>query len=161
MMNKLPPIEKIYEAYSAIADNRVKRKENYVEVISSSRSKTYTVTWQDNTYTSSDSATYWQGYAGYPILAVLMLQGKLPLNFKTAERFQGINWTQLNAKYKADYTAATSEIFRERIPLSEAGSIREEVMQVYEIFKKLNLTIKRGKSHPSSSKRKGENAGRN
>lgn len=43
MLNKLPPIEKIYEAYSAIADNRITLYEDYAIVYSSNRSKEYTV----------------------------------------------------------------------------------------------------------------------
>ena len=74
-MNKLPPIEKIYEAYSAIADNRIALHENYAAVLSSDKSKEYTVGWNGNVYTSDDNATYWQGYAGYPVIAVLMEAG--------------------------------------------------------------------------------------
>ena len=74
---KVPPIEKIHEAYSAIADERVALKENEAEVKSSDLSKKYLVTWKDDTYSSNDNASYWQGYIGYPVIAVLMLQGKL------------------------------------------------------------------------------------
>ena len=44
-MLKLPPIEKIPEAYSAIADNRVVMSENSALVDSSDYTKRYTVTW--------------------------------------------------------------------------------------------------------------------
>ena len=87
---KLPPIEKIHEAYSAIADKRVVLKENEAEVSSSDLTKTYMVKWKDEVYSSNDNASYWQGYVGYPIIAVLMLQGKLPLNQEIAMYFQGI-----------------------------------------------------------------------
>jgi hypothetical protein len=40
-------------------------------------------------------------YAVYPIIAVLMLQGKLALNKNIAYYFKGIKWAELNAKYKA------------------------------------------------------------
>lgn len=48
MMKKLPPIEKIHEAYSAIADDRVKMLENKAEVESSDYQKKYLVTWENN-----------------------------------------------------------------------------------------------------------------
>ena len=76
-MQKLPPIEKFYEAYSALADKRVTMGENLATVTSSDGAKTYKVEWQDNTYSSTDNATLWQGYAGYPVLSVLILQKKL------------------------------------------------------------------------------------
>ena len=63
-MQKLPPIEKIYEAYSAIVDGRIALFENYATVLSSNREKEYTVTWENDVYSANDNATYWQGYAG-------------------------------------------------------------------------------------------------
>lgn len=71
-MNKLPPIEKIPEAYSAIADHRIEMSENSAVVDSSDKTKRYTVTWNDDLYTSNDNASIWQGYAGYPMIAVLI-----------------------------------------------------------------------------------------
>lgn len=42
-MQKLPPIEKLYEAYSALADNRIVLSETSAEVTSSDSSKQYKV----------------------------------------------------------------------------------------------------------------------
>lgn len=77
-MEKLPPLQKIYEAWSALADGRVEMGEDTADVASSNGAKHYTVSWTEDTYSSNDNASYWQGYAGYPVLAVLMKQGKLP-----------------------------------------------------------------------------------
>ncbi len=88
-MEKNPPIEKIYEAYSAIADGRVTLCVGEAAVRSSNGQKEYLVTWDDRVYTSNDSATYWQGYAGYPVIAVLLLQGELPLNRGCRRPIQG------------------------------------------------------------------------
>ena len=88
-MEKLPPIEKVYEAWSAVADGRVALHpdERRAAIASSNGAKTYTVAWNENgsTYSSNDNATYWQGYAGYPVIAVLMLQGRLPLDRAAAD----------------------------------------------------------------------------
>ena len=65
---KQPPKEKVYEAFSAIADGRVNMKEDHAEVTSSNGDKTYEVQWRDNMAASSDPATYWQGYPGYPLI---------------------------------------------------------------------------------------------
>ena len=93
---KMPPAEKILEAYSAIADKRIIMHENSAEVSSSDGTKTYTVEWDGNTYASSDPATYWQGYPGYPVLAVLMKQGKLPLDEEAVASMAHIPWKKLN-----------------------------------------------------------------
>lgn len=99
-MEKLPPIEKIYEAYSALADNRIKISEDFADVLSSDSAKSYKVMWKDNTYSSTDNATYWQGYAGYPVIGVLILQSKLTVDSTIFEHFSGINWNSLNKKHK-------------------------------------------------------------
>ena len=47
--------------------------------------------FHDNTYTLNDNASYWQGYLGYPGIAVLMLQGKLPYDKELAQQFAGVD----------------------------------------------------------------------
>ena len=81
-MDKLPPLEKIPEAYTAIEDNRVELFSDYATVKSSDYKKEYLIKWKENIYSSNDNSTYWQGYAGYPVIAILMLQNKLSLNKK-------------------------------------------------------------------------------
>lgn len=151
-MNKMPPIEKIHEAYSAIADNRVIIDNDTAKVTSSNYVKEYTVTWKDNIYTSNDNASYWNGYAGYPIIAVLMLQGKLKLNHSIVKCFKGINWTELNAKHKANYAKAVSEIM-DRLKASEidCDTITMEINEVYKQIELLNITCKRSSIKPPKS----------
>jgi len=151
-MKKLPPIEKIHEAYSAIADCRINLMEEYATVFSSNRAKEYTVTMKDGVYTSNDNASYWQGYAGYPIIAVLMLQGKLPLNVDIAEYFKNINWTELNAKYKSKYEKAVAEIMEGLQEKNvDCHEINSEVEKVYKEIQTLDITCKRSSKRPPSS----------
>ncbi|QNQ82294.1 hypothetical protein FP435_03610 [Lactobacillus sp. PV037] len=140
-MKKFPPIEKIMEAYTAIGDHHVKMFENYALVTSSNNAKTYTVKWHDGIYQANDNATYWQGYAGYPIIAVLLLQNKLPFDEALAKAFAGINWHELNEKFKRNYTEAAKFIFKEK-KLDE-NTILTKIDQCYAILKELPLTIKR------------------
>lgn len=143
-MHKLPPIEKIYEAYSAIVDDRVQLYRHYAVVTSSNREKSYMVTWGDSFYAANDNATYWQGYAGYPIIAVLMLRGELPFNMKIAKRFANINWSEQNAKAKRNYALAVENIFRQQgIDERTKNKIRMEAKNVYEMLNDLNFEIKR------------------
>lgn len=108
-MEKLPPLEKIYEAYSVLADERFDLAPEHLDVTSSDGSKTYRVDWSDGTYRSNDNATYWQGYAGYPVIAALLLQGKIPLDNEVASWFANIPWKALNDAHKRDYAAAAAE----------------------------------------------------
>jgi len=143
-MNKLPPIQKIHEAYSSIADNRIEIAGNSAKIISSNRAKEYSVHWIDNIYSSNDSASYWQSYAGYPIIAVLMLQGKLRLNREIANYFKGINWTELNNKHKRKYDKAVEEIM-EKLQEEDVNceAVNDEINKVFEEIKILDIEIKR------------------
>lgn len=150
MLNKLPPIEKIYEAYSAIADDRIILHADRAAVLSSDRSKEYNVTWDGNTYASDDNGTYWQGYAGYPVIAVLMEQEKLPLDVRIASYFAGVNWTELNAKYKRDYAKAAAAVLdRLECGDGEKEQILTELHRVYEAIKLLDIKVKRGSPYRS------------
>lgn len=146
---KLPPIEKIHEAYSAIADSRVILKENEAEVESSDLSKKYLVTWKDDIYTSNDNASYWKGYLGYPIIAVLMLQKRLSFNDKVAQHFKGINWKQLNTANKNNYAIAVKQILD---GLAKSGvdceEINQEIEKVYAEIKELKIKCKRSSLRP-------------
>ena len=145
-MDKNPPIEKIHEAYSAIADRRVDVMGNSATVKSSNGEKEYEVRWDKNVYSSTDSATFWQHYPGYPVIAVLMLQGWLPLDKKIAEHFADVNWTELNNRHKRNYAASAAEVME---MIKKAGGdikmINTEIASVYEKLCALDIKIKRGK----------------
>ncbi len=143
-MEKMPPIEKIYEAYTAIADQRIELSENKARIYSSDGRKRYTVSWDEDIYRSDDNASYWQGYPGYPIIAVLMLQGRLTCDRKTAELFSGVNWNSLNRKHRRDYAAAAKEIMEERN--MDIKAVEEAANEVYEQLRRLPIELKRGRS---------------
>lgn len=150
-MKKLPPIQKILEAYTAIVDNHVNLTENEAKVTSSNGAKTYTVSWENDVYHSNDNATYWQGYAGYPMIAVLMLQGKLPFNQKLADNFKAVNWNEINLSFKRNYAKAATEVIEEK-GLNE-NEVMAELEVVYENLKKLPITIKRGSLRPPKARK--------
>lgn len=145
-MKKMPPIEKVYEAYSAIADHRITLQESSALVRSSNQKKEYQVTFKENTYTANDNASYWQGYPGYPVIAVLMLQGKLPYDEKVAAVFENVNWTELNKRYQRDYAKAAQEVMEaSSLPQEQ---IREAAEQVYTALQELPLVMKRSALRP-------------
>ena len=140
---KLPPKAKIYEALSAVADGRVSRTgDNEAEVVSSSGRKTYTVEWNDDisAVTSNDNASYWQGYLGYPILAVLMHLGKLTYDSTIAQHLAGIPWKEINKKFKNDYDKAVGSVLSS---LEEKGAniqaIRDEADKIMSRIEQLPL----------------------
>lgn len=143
-MGKLPPIEKFYEAYSAIADKRVNMEENTATVTSSDAAKTYKVEWKDNTYSSTDNATLWQGYAGYPVLSILILQNKLSVDNDIVMCFADVNWNSLNKKHKRDYRAALLEVFEQKnFTQEEIAQAERMTQQAFEQLKGLQPEIVR------------------
>lgn len=158
-MKKTVPIEKVFEAWTALADNRVKiilpqggmsRKTEAEEpheetgealVSSSDGEKSYTVKWKGDQYSSDDNATFWQGYPGYPVIAVMMKQGKLPYDSTQAHLWKNINWTQQNKKFKNNYAGAVAEIAKLRnIHLPNSYMEAEKVISK---LKTLPIEIKR------------------
>lgn len=143
---KTPPIEKIHEAYGALADGRVEMGEEEASVTSSDGTKQYTVAWQDDMYASNDNASYWQGYMGYPVIAVLMLQGRVSYDKDIASHFRGINWKALNTAHKNKYDKAVAEVME---GLKEKGvdcdKIHAEIRKVYGELNALDIGYKRGK----------------
>lgn len=169
-MKKLPPIEKIYEAWGAIADQRVELigrpghactepvAENWnseagaAYVLSSDGSKAYRVTWKDGVYTSNDNASYWQGYAGYPILAVLMLQGKLPFDSAIASCFKDIPWKELHLRYRGRYTVVVNDLLEKlEREHTDVNAIRDEANRVYLQLQQLPVRCVRSPLPPPSS----------
>lgn len=151
MMKKFPPMPKILEAYTALADDHVRLGAKQALVTSSNQAKTYTITFASGVYTSNDNATYWQGYAGYPILAVLMLQGKLSFDRQLAQKFKGVDWNALNKKYKRNYAKAAAAVMQEKGIDQEAAN--QEMKKVYAQLKQLNIQIKRGSLRPPKAKK--------
>src|SRR5580658_6935127 len=98
----MPPPIKIYEALGAIGGGRVRATDsgaapNAWEVVSSDGSKTYRVeiSADGREISSNDNASYWQGYLGYPAIAVLMARGKLHASAEATRMLAGIPWKEL------------------------------------------------------------------
>lgn len=143
--NQLPPIEKIAEAFSVVVSDRINLDHNCAEVLSSDRKKTYTVRWNDdNGYTSDDNATHWQGYAGYPVIAVLLKKGLIPYDEKTALLFKNVNWSEVNKQFKRDYEKALKFVIGTlNFHSQQAEDVYDELNAVYDKLKNLNIQIKK------------------
>lgn len=147
----LPPIEKIYEAMSAVADERVELKNEALALVTSSdRSKQYTISWTNNEYKSNDNATYWQGYIGYPIIAVLIATGKIHCDFNTMKLLSGTKWKSINKQHKSNYAKAVDAVLND---LATSGAnierIKSEVNSIMAQLASLDITLKRAKVRPT------------
>ncbi len=85
------------------------------------------------------------------MIAVLMLQGKLPYDQKLAENFKAVDWNTINKKYKRNYEEAATEVIKEK-GLKE-NEVMAELGAVYEDLKKLPIIIKRGSLRPPKDRK--------
>ena len=112
---KQPPAAKVYEALSAVADGRVSvTGPGAATVLSSGRDRTYKVEWSEDgrVITANDNASYWQGYTGYPIIAVLLTLGTLRVDEAVLPSLAGVDWHDLNTRYRRDYQAAIDHVLQ-------------------------------------------------
>ncbi|SRR5258706_449161 len=140
---KLPPKAKIYEALTAVADRRVRIKTQTEAIVTSSDgTKSYSVHWRSDSlaFGSNDNASFWQGYIGYPIIAVLMELGTLPYNSNVAQSLAGIEWKRLNDAHKRNYDAAIGEaVIKAEAHGCPRGFIEQEVERLYSELRALNI----------------------
>lgn len=148
-LTKYPPIEKIPEALSVLADGRITMMEDAALILSSNGTKEYTVLFDETTYASNDSATYWQGYPGYPILSVWMKQGILSVSAELIPCFQGIDWHALNKKHKRNYAKACEELYTNwKANGIDVENIKAQIQEIYDQLPTLSYMIKRNPKKP-------------
>ena len=145
-MKKMPPKEKIHEAISALADGRIEIDGTSAYITSSDYSKKYTVVWNadQSSFTSNDSATYWQGYPGYPVLAALMQMKVLLIPKDLIGHFKNINWNELNTKHKRNYAAAADEALS-ALTNTDKQMVDAAIDELYDKLSKMDFEVKRGK----------------
>lgn len=140
---KLPPRAKVFEAFGAVADGRVRLTgPGSATVASSSGDKTYEVEWSDDgrTIAANDNASYWQGYLGYPALAVLLQRGALRAGNDVTAALVGVPWHDLIERFRRDYDAAVAHVLAE-LPASapNAATVERTVDDVMDQLTALNL----------------------
>jgi hypothetical protein len=113
---KMPPRVKIYEALGALADGRIELDtQGGGRVGSSSGDKVYTVEVgaDGREIAANDNASYWQGYLGYPAIAVLIARGLYTPHPRVLAALKGIPWKAINRRNRNDWERTTAEVERE------------------------------------------------
>jgi len=110
---KMPPLIKIYEALGALADGRVQLTDDHRALVASSDgAKIYEVELTGQVISANDNASYWQGYLGYPAIAVMIARGLLPADPAALSALRGIPWKELNHRFHNDYGRTLEEVAR-------------------------------------------------
>jgi hypothetical protein len=122
-------------------------------VTSSGGDKTYDVGWSEDgrTVAANDNASYWQGYLGYPIIAVLLARGELRAAEEAVAALAGVPWHELNKRYRRDYDAAVAHVLGS-LPKDRAGLVERQVDDVVAQLEALDLQrAGRGRRPPAGT----------
>jgi hypothetical protein len=149
----MPPIIKVYEALGAIGDGRLRIVDSRRALVTSSDGvKTYEVEVSEDgrEISSNDNASYWQGYLGYPAIAVLLARGFYRPPANVTDALAGIPWKTLNRKFKNDYTKTLAEVDKE---LEQSGhdpdAVRSEAEAVLSFVRRLG-PVRGKRSRPAA-----------
>lgn len=137
-------IEKVYEAITVLADDRLKMNEDGLsgKVHSSRGDKYYSVAFDPvrRAIKSDDNQARFQGKLSYPMIALLMKIGEIKHSEILLSPLRGVVWKDLNTKHKNDYAAAVAEVMQK---LKDEGVNTEEiengVQAIYAQVKELKL----------------------
>jgi len=154
---KMPPPIKIYEALGAIGDGRVRLEDAHrARVTSSAGDKTYQVeiSGDGREISCNDNASYWQGYLGYPAIAVLLMRGLYRPPANVIDALAGIAWKELNRRFKNGYDQTLAEV-NQVVEASghDADAVASEVESIMEALVKLAPMRGKRRRPPSESKR--------
>ena len=138
----MPPVIKVYEALGAIGDGRVVvETATLTSVTSSEGDKVYTVETSPDlrTISANDNASFWQGYLGYPGIAVLLVRGFFRLDKAASTALSSIPWKELNRRFKNDYSKTLAEI-DSRLETAGVSSsdIRREAKAILEALREFS-----------------------
>ena len=107
---------------------------------SSGGDKTYDVEWSEDgrTVAANDNASYWQGYLGYPVIAVLLARGELRAADDAVAALAGVPWHELNKRHRRDYDAAVAHVLGS-LPKDSAALVERQVDDVVAQLAALDL----------------------
>ncbi len=136
MFWKSPHLSKVYEAIGALADSRLELlSECSARCYSSSMGKYYEVEYdsQSNAIMSNDNSAYFTGKVSYPMIAFLMLTGKIWYDKEIVPLLKGFHWKAINLKYKNDYDKTIEHVLLElKNKGIDVGNLKTEIEAIYQ-----------------------------
>ncbi len=139
-----PHLSKVYEALTAIADNRFELvSDTELKIYSSSRGKYYTVTYdpKTNQIMSNDNTAYYTHSVSYPMLTLLMLRGDLKYDPTLLSPLSNIIWKDIMTKHKNDYDAGIAEVLSSLAKKGvDIASLQSKIAVIYNNACKLTLS---------------------
>ncbi len=138
----------VYEALTAIADNRIELSKESAKCYSSSRNKFYTLEYDLDKILmmSDDNMAYYRDEVSYPMLAVLLESNLIPFNKDLLANFKGIPWKDINQKNKNDYMKSVSEFLEN---CKEKEEVEKEAKTIFAKLLDIEIGVLGSKKIPS------------
>ncbi len=133
----------VYEALTAIADNRIEIEKGTARCFSSSRNKFYTVHFdlEKMLFMSDDNMAYYRDEVSYPMLAVLLKENKIIFDQTILPYFKNIPWKDINQKNKNDYMKSVKEFLEKIERIETRENTESECIKIFSELNKLNLKV--------------------
>lgn len=152
MVWKKPHISKIYEALTAISDERIELMgKNKARCYSSSKGKFYEIESdpETNSIMSNDNTAFYTDAVSYPMISLLMLKGKISYEPKLLDLLKGIIWKDIMQKFKNDYDKGIDFVLADlRSKGIDVDFIQVEINKIYEVVSNLQLNYLGAKIKP-------------
>ena len=142
MIWKKPHISKIYEALTVIADGRMEITGNKAKCYLANSNKFYDVEYDpvNGGIMSNDGAAFYTYVLSYPMIAYLMMIGKIPYQEKLLEILKDICWEELNKKFKNDYDKTIKLVLGElKSEGEDVDFVRREIDKIYNLVCKMEI----------------------
>ena len=142
MIWKKPHISKIYEALTAIADDRIEINGNKAKCYSSAGDKFYDIQYDsiNGGIMSNDNSAYYTYSLSYPMIAYLMLINKIPYEKKLLDILKDICWNDINKSFKNDYDKSIKLVLGElKSEGEDIDFIKNEIQKIYNFVCKLEI----------------------
>jgi hypothetical protein len=145
----------IYEALSAIADNRFEIVSNTnAKCTSTSKGKFYEIEYNQEAkeIMSNDNMAYYRGEISYPMVAMFLLKKEIPYDENILIHFANIPWKDINQKNKNDYMKSVAE-FLKRLETNgiDVTYIKDEVGRIFAYISNLELSYLGNKTRPPNA----------
>jgi len=142
MIWKKPHISKIYEAVTAIADDRIEINGNKAKCYSFVGDKFYDIQYDpiNGGIMSNDNSAYYTYALSYPMIAYLMLINKIPYEKKLLDILKDICWNDINKSFKNDYDKSIKLVLGElKSEGEDIDFIKNEIQKIYNFVCKLEI----------------------
>jgi uncharacterized protein (UPF0371 family) len=136
-------INKVYEALSAVVDDRIELIDNtHAKCHSSTGSKYYTLSWTADfsAMMSDDNAAFYNGDLSYPMIAVMLETDRISYDKEAAKLLGGIIWKDVNKKTRNNWDLSVFMVLKD---LKEKGMdtsvIKTEAERIFALVQAMKV----------------------